>query len=89
MVDSPQKNLTHRGGQPGDEYTSSAIVTAVYDHLMKWADGPGQGFQLIVVDNEPPAAAEHLVVKRYSLNPNRPPYGLIDDEMGARPKQDP
>jgi len=85
MMDSPQKNLTHRGGQPGDEFTSSAIVTAVYAHLMKWADGPGRRFQLIVVDNEPPTAAENRVVKRYSLNPNRPPYGLIDDEIGTQP----
>lgn len=80
MIDSPQKNL---GGKADDaEFADIHLVERVYEHIVNWLEGAGQGAQLIIVDNTPPDLfSEHNVV-RYTRDPNKPPFGLIDNEVG-------
>ncbi|MGC7102795.1 hypothetical protein ACPZ19_49705 [Amycolatopsis lurida] len=80
MIDSPQKNLG-QGGDRDAEFADSIAVTDFYQHLHTWLAGPGQGAQIIVVDNAPPTSADPDIVIRYSRREDHPPYGLIDDEM--------
>jgi hypothetical protein len=48
---------------------------------MRWsAESLGRA-QLIVVDNRPPEIARAAIVREYSGRRDRPPYGLIDDEI--------
>jgi DNA repair exonuclease SbcCD ATPase subunit len=80
MLDGIQKNL--RPVQSGDQdpdFQRPEIVAAVYAHLVRWVEGPGAVAQLIVVDNAPPPAARKYVAVEFSADPNRPPYGFIDD----------
>lgn len=80
MLDSPQKNL----GQAGDrdaEFADTVAVADFYRHVHDWLGGPGQGAQVIVVDNAPPPTADGNVVVRYSRRADDPPYGLIEDEV--------
>lgn len=96
LIDSPQKNLrrgarpqgapegTHKPeGSDDDEIAahSTTIVDRIYEHLNAWL-GEHREAQIIMVDNEPPARAANHVVVEYSADPDRPPYGLIDDEDG-------
>lgn len=80
MIDSPQKNLG-QGGERDTEFADSVAVADFYHHLHTWLAGPGQGAQVIVVDNSPPPLADADTVVRYSRNVDQPPYGLIDDEV--------
>jgi hypothetical protein len=80
MIDSPQKNLG-QGGDRDAEFADSVAVTDFYKHLHVWLAGPGQGAQILVVDNAPPASADADVVVRFSRRADQPPYGLIDDEV--------
>jgi hypothetical protein len=73
LLDSPQKNLGR---------TEGAVVERVYRHLERWLAGSGQGAQIIVADNAPPPTAAADVVVRFSRRVDRPPYALIDDEIG-------
>jgi hypothetical protein len=79
MVDSPQKNLLPATGQQADDYQGAVIAQSVYRHMLAWSKGPGGSHQIIVVDNEPPPFVETAVVVRFSGDPNRPPFGLIED----------
>jgi hypothetical protein len=81
LLDSPQKNL----GQTGDrdaEFADTITIADIYLHLQGWLAGRGAGAQIIVADNAPPAEAQQHVIVRFSRRPDRPPYGLIDDETG-------
>lgn len=79
MIDSPQKNLRPPSGT-GDEYQTGDIVSRVWKRLIKSAnDFPRH--QLIVVENRPPDFVKTHVVMEYSGDVNRPPYGLIDNEL--------
>jgi hypothetical protein len=80
MIDSPQKNLG-QGGDRDAEFADSVAVTDFYQHLHTWLAGPGQGAQIIVVDNAPPSSADPDIVVRYSRREDQPPYGLIEDEV--------
>lgn len=80
MIDTPQKNL---GGQADDtEFADIHLVEAIYDHILQWLDGAGRGAQVIIVDNTPPVNADQHVRVRYTRDPNKPPFGLIDNEVG-------
>ncbi|MGO9205356.1 MAG: DNA recombination protein RecN [Candidatus Limnocylindrales bacterium] len=83
MLDGIQKNLRPVQGDQGDqadaEFRRPEIVTNVYEHLSRWSAGLGSGAQLIVVDNAPPEAGRSYVVVNFSADPDRPPYGFIDD----------
>jgi hypothetical protein len=80
MIDSPQKNLG-QGGDRDAEFADSVAVADFYRHLHDWLTGPGQGAQILVVDNAPPPSADDDVVVRFSRRADQPPYGLIDDEV--------
>ncbi len=84
MIDSPQKNIGG-SGEIDEEFADVAIVEAVYSHLNGWLSDSGTGAQIIVVDNDPPAVAEKHVVRRFTRDPDRPPYGLIDNEVDLGP----
>lgn len=80
MVDTFQKNL---GGKADDEqFADIHIVERLYAHITTWLSGAGAGAQVIIVDNTPPDSVSDAVVVRYTRNPNEPPFGLIDNEMG-------
>ena len=81
MIDSPQKNLGI-GSADEEEFQDARIVSGFYSHVNEWLNGPGRGAQIIVVDNAPPVTAEGDIVVRYTRDPERSPYGLIDNEMG-------
>jgi hypothetical protein len=80
MIDSPQKNLG-QGGHRDAEFADTVAVADFYKHLHDWLNGPGQGAQILVVDNAPPPSADDDVVVRFSRRADQPPYGLIDDEV--------
>lgn len=82
LIDSPQKNLTPvESDAPTDEFRDPAIVQRVWEHIMRSsADSSGRA-QLIVVDNRPPEIARPAIVREYSGRRDRPPYGLIEDEV--------
>ncbi|WP_431969599.1 hypothetical protein [Nocardia sp. bgisy134] len=80
MIDSPQKNLG-QGGDRDAEFADSVAVTDFYKHLHDWLTGPGEGAQILVVDNAPPATADDDIVARFSRRADQPPYGLIEDEV--------
>lgn len=83
MIDSPQKNIGG-SGEIDEEFADAAIVEGIYSHIDGWLKGPGAGAQLIVVDNDPPTTMEDHVVRRYTREATRPPYGLIDNEVDVR-----
>ncbi|MGW2937652.1 hypothetical protein ACWDA7_38910 [Streptomyces sp. NPDC001156] len=87
LIDSPQKNLAPEGRKSGDAEISDSvagvIVNKVYGHLRSWLSGAGEGAQVIIVDNVPPTAVEPFVCISFSGDPQKPPYGLIDDATSA------
>ena len=83
MIDSPQKNIGG-SGEVDEEFADAAIIEGIYSHIDGWLKGLGAGAQVIVVDNDPPAATENHVVRRFTREATRPPYGLIDNEVNIR-----
>jgi hypothetical protein len=81
MIDHPQKNIGISAQAEEPEYHDSKIVEGLYEHLIKKANEYGDTAQWIIVDNEPPSIAEKYVRIKFSRNRNKPPYGLIDDEV--------
>jgi hypothetical protein len=53
----------------------------VWEHIIRWSRAVEGFAQLIVVDNRPPGIAADAIVREYSGRRDRPPYGLIDDEI--------
>ena len=82
MIDSPQKNLM---SDDEPDFDGDLIGDSIYAHLTRWAASEGLESQLIIVDNAPRASGHPHVVVRYSGDPDRPPYGLIDDEVPSPP----
>lgn len=81
LIDGPQKGL-RPGVSPSDEFQSPSIAASVYEELVRWCSSdPGKDTQVIVVDNEPPDVAAASIIVTYSGDPQRPPYGLIDDAV--------
>lgn len=79
MLDSPQKNLGHGAKADDPEFADGLLVENFYSHCKTWLSGEGSGAQLIVIDNSPPRSVADDVVIRFTRDPNRFPYGLIDD----------
>ena len=65
--------------QEDTEFQDEKIVEGLY-LLLKSVSELQDYCQLIVVDNHPPDFMNEDVVVRYSRDPNKFPYGLIDDE---------
>jgi hypothetical protein len=81
IIDSPQKNLGHDARPGDDEFADARLVENFYRHVKTWLAGPGNGAQLVVVDNSPPDVVADDVVVRYTRNRAVPPYGLIEDAI--------
>jgi hypothetical protein len=81
MIDSPQKNIGLRAQTNEPDFRDTRIVDGLYGHIMRKATEFGPAAQWLVVDNEPPAIADNYVVVRFTGDKNKPPYGLIDDEV--------
>jgi hypothetical protein len=81
IVDSPQKNLGHAARADDLDFADTRLVENFYQHAKDWLAGPGNGAQLIVIDNSPPQAVARDVVIRYTRDKTRPPYGLISDAV--------
>jgi hypothetical protein len=79
IIDSPQKNLGHAAEDP--DFADARLVDNFYAHVQDWLSGPGEGAQLIVIDNSPPESVAAHVVVRYTRDRNVAPYGLIDDAV--------
>jgi len=88
MLDSPQKNIGG-SGDSDDEFADAAIVDAVYRHIEGWLAAAGEGAQILIVDNDPPAWVDDAVVVRFSRDAANPPYGLIDNEVVVHEKESP
>lgn len=82
MIDTFQKNLGGKADQ--EEFAGIRIVERLYVHISSWLANQGLGAQVIVVDNTPPDSEADAVVVRYTRDPAVPPFGLIDNETGAR-----
>lgn len=81
MIDTPQKNL---GGKADDaEFADIHLVERVYQHIVNWLKGAGRDAQVIIVDNTPPDLFTERMVVRYTRDPNTPPFGLIENEVGS------
>lgn len=81
MIDTPQKNL---GGRADDaEFADIHLVERLYDHVLDWLAKAGKGAQVIFVDNTPPENATDHIVVRYTRDPEKPPFGLVANEVGA------
>ena len=81
MVDSPQKNIGVRAKTNEPDFRDTRIVHGLYAHIISKAQEFGPAAQWLIVDNEPPAIAGEYVVVRFTGDKNKPPYGLIDDEV--------
>jgi hypothetical protein len=80
LIDTPQKNLGGAAAHDDEEFADVHLVEHFYTHIIDWLAGPGRGAQIIVVDNTPPSIADPHVVVRFTRDPNRGRYGLIDNE---------
>jgi hypothetical protein len=83
MLDSP---LSHVGHDATDSaFKDQQIVDAFYDLLLQLHRTRAGEFQIIVVDNRPPAAAGEMVAANFTRDPNQGRFGLIDDEQTPLP----
>mgnify|MGYP002755802018 FL=1 len=81
MIDTPQKNL---GGKADDaEFADIHLVERVYQHIVNWLEDAGRDAQVVIVDNTPPDLFAKHVVVRYTRDPYKPPFGLIENEVGS------
>lgn len=81
LVDSPQKNLGARADSADPEFSDLTLVDGFYRHISSWLSGAGQGAQIIIVDNTPPAEYAEDVVVRFSGTVGVEPFGLISDAI--------
>ncbi len=81
MIDHPQKNIGLRAQPHEPEFQDTRIVDGLYNHIIQKARDFNNAAQWIIVDNEPPIIADDYVTVRFSRDKNKPPYGLIDDEV--------
>ncbi len=79
MIDSPQKNLGQGAEDP--DFADARLVGNFYRHVKTWLAGPGDGAQLIVIDNSPPDLVADDVVVRYTRSARVAPYGLVEDAV--------
>lgn len=85
MLDSP---LNHVGHDATDEaFKDQQIVDAFYALLLDLNRRRGDDFQVIIVDNRPPAAASELIAVNFTRDPSVGRFGLIDDEHPPLPDQ--
>ncbi len=85
MLDSP---LNHVGHDATDEaFKDQQIVDAFYKLLLDLNRTRGDDFQILIVDNRPPAAATELIAVNFTRDPSVGRFGLIDDEHPPLPQQ--
>lgn len=85
MLDSP---LNHVGHDATDEaFKDQQIVDAFYKLLLELNRQRGTEFQILIVDNRPPAAANELVAVNFTRDPSAGRFGLIDDEHTPLPEE--
>jgi hypothetical protein len=84
MLDSP---LNHVGHDATDEaFKDQQIVDAFYKLLLELNRSRADQFQILIVDNRPPAAANELVAVNFTRDPATGRFGLIDDEHPPLPE---
>lgn len=84
MLDSP---LSHVGRDADDpEFRDQRIVDAFYATLNRLHNRASE-FQIIMVDNRPPASARKFVAVEFSGSTTAGRYGLIDDEHPILPDE--
>jgi len=78
LIDSPQTNIG-LGREIEEEYRDEGIVKGIYKQYKKLID---QSIleQIIIVDWIPPQGYKNYHCIKYTGDPNKNPYGLIDDE---------
>jgi hypothetical protein len=81
LLDSPQKNLGTWAHPDDADFADIRLVENFYRHVKQWLAAPGEGAQLVIIDNSPPESVSTDVVVRYTRNPEIPPYGLIENEI--------
>jgi rubrerythrin len=81
IIDSVQSGIGmgKQAKQVETEFQDQKIVEGLYK-LLKDVSELDDYCQLIIVDNHPPDYMEDNVIVRFSRDPNKPPYGFIDDE---------
>jgi hypothetical protein len=83
MLDSP---LSHVGRAADDpEFRDQKLVDGFYAVLTRLHKRASE-FQVIVIDNRPPATANEMLAVSFTGNPASGRYGLIDDEHLAAPE---
>lgn len=80
VIDGVAKNLTP-ADTAADPDLEPAIIERVYVHIQRWLAGPGRDAQVVFVDNWPPRLAESSILVRYTSDPDRAPFGLIEDAI--------
>jgi len=83
MIDSPQQGLRPEGVTSADEFAHEEIGELVWARLVRTATSAPADPQLIVVDNLPRATGQPYRIVDFTGEPGRPPYGLIDNEVGT------
>ncbi len=79
MLDNIQSGIGV-GAELDRDFKDENIIKGVYNLLLQLADSSISN-QIIIVDNHPPNEVGHHVIVRFSRDPERPPYGLIDDDI--------
>jgi hypothetical protein len=78
MLDSPLNHVGHKSDD--DQFKDQQIVEAFYGLFAKLHADFASDFQIILVDNAPPAQADTLSNIAFTRDPRRGRFGLIDDE---------
>jgi hypothetical protein len=81
MLDSPLMSVGRDAQDP--EFRDQSIVEGFYRLLESLHDEHADSFQVIVVDNRPPKAAERLIAAKFTGDPKSGRFGFIDDEKPA------
>lgn len=87
LIDSPLSNVGHDAVDK--EFRDQRIVDAFYALLLELHARHGEEFQLIIVDNRPPANASELVALRFSGVDGSGRYGLVADEVDSAQRETP
>lgn len=87
MLDSPLNNVGHDATD--EAFKDQQIVDAFYKLLLDLDRARGGDFQILIVDNRPPASAAELIAVNFTRDPTVGRFGLIDDEHPPLPPQTP
>jgi len=80
LLDTIQRGIGLGDNVEEEEFRDASIIKGIYKLLdnLTSLDNP---CQIIAVDNHPPREVKENIVVNYTRNPDKPPYGFIDDEM--------